>query len=658
MQGDGGGICIWGKMSAEGKMVPDIRIQLAEGEKELSESGRMNREVLKLRIDVYGASQGVEMQLEIPGESRQSFSCTQLSEESNGERRRLECVLRNEREGKHKLTVNAHGTQGSTTEEFSWTYDITPPSIQEITLPNQRSWGRDDTLYMQVWLEGAGGDVDWEGSEIFAGGLQVTRADCPLNVVASPQAECLAVPLSELPDLPHGDYELRLKARLVDEAGNENNLIWQELKVPISRVAWGLNLDMEVRTGGVTREGWFLFFAAEWRDGRSEYFLATVDANGKPVWRTKVLDFEFGDGLLLGNHRGTDVVLASCFVEEGGSTRGGIYVANAKTGDSLSDCTNLLGGDYAVGPFWALLQGGPGKDLVVAREFRSAADHVLGACRFIQDAAAGRFECEPSGTLPGAEDQQTSHDKFLVRQTPAGAVQVWVGSRVQHWCALQWQDQGRSVNGWSPGRAGSPVCFEQGPAVTAHWIRAQPQFLSSAYFWLDGDEGVQSIHLETGSIKNFPNVSTPLLLDTHDELIAGSNLDGSLQRFSVNGNLLGQNAVKFVEHDGIGLMEGGTLMVAGTDSHVFCLKPDLSACWEGDFTLGAPASLLGVLPKSSTRSIAVFTYPTYTPDRVVGFLVDTPGLKKDAPWPIKGHDPCRSFNASVPVDKCWDGPTR
>jgi len=63
-------------------------------------------------------------------------------------------------------------------------------------------------------------------------------------------------------------------------------------------------------------------------------------------------------------------------------------------------------------------------------------------------------------------------------------------------------------------------------------------------------------------------------------------------------------------------------------------------------------SLMAILPVSSTRSIVIVGHD----GDVMGILVDSPGLKTDAPWPMLGHDLCHSYNLSVPVDNCWDGP--
>ncbi|MCL2179134.1 MAG: hypothetical protein FWC28_03075 [Proteobacteria bacterium] len=119
MQGINEGLCIWGKMGEAGKVLPDVRIRLTEGE--LDTEGRTGSGILRLRIDVYGAPQGVEARVEAP-DGVHSFVCTLLSETPNGGRRHLECVVVNEREGRHRLRVHADGLEGSTVEEFSWAY--------------------------------------------------------------------------------------------------------------------------------------------------------------------------------------------------------------------------------------------------------------------------------------------------------------------------------------------------------------------------------------------------------------------------------------------------------------------------------------------------------------------------------------------------------
>jgi hypothetical protein len=264
-----------------------------------------------------------------------------------------------------------------------------------------------------------------------------------------------------------------------------------------------------------------------------------------------------------------------------------------------------------------------------------------------------------------------------VVRTPEGA-RVFVGSLKHHWCALEWREAGEArwgepqgKNGWSQG------CVAKGPQVAgADLSSAYIWRLGAEHFWAfySGENGnkmhewMQSFNLKTGAemAKDvfFWNSWASPLVDSQDEWIAPirlssvdaesktSTIRSLLQRYLADGNLLFEREVQ-VGTTSIALMEGGNFLLPSKDFGLTCLKPDFSDCWEGAAEADGDGHFLGVLPLSPTRSIVVLGYEE---NRVSAFLVDTPGLKKDAPWPIYGHDLCRSNNLSVPVDNCWEGP--
>ncbi|MCL2626800.1 MAG: hypothetical protein FWD46_08335 [Cystobacterineae bacterium] len=645
---DSVGVCVWGKLGPNGATVPDIRFQLVHGR--LSARKRTSDSALEIQIEVYGASGGIDGGLLKEGEGGSgSFPCEEVGFYANGERRQLRCLPQTHYtgEGDYQLEVNAHGAEGNATEAFSWTYDITPPEIH-IEVGAQGKWGRDEVLYVQ--LQSVDEDIDWEQTELSAGDYRAALAACPRNLPQKTNARCFEVSLSKLPSLPHGEYELNLSARPADEAGNQGQLEHQEL-IRISRELWTLPFHA-LPDGVTTREGNLLLLAPPW-NGADEHFLLALNAKKEEIWRTTLLPDADGD-FLLGNHRGDlDVVLTSCHHTL--TERDGFYVFNAKTGAALSNgCTNLQPG-YST---WALLQGGPGKDLVVARAVAletTPESYVLQACRLNTSAFGSNnpaFDCE---ALPLPPEMPPTNSKFLwqnllVRQTPEGAL-VFLGSLTRHWCAFRWADKGRNNNGWSSG------CVLQGPAASPVLTVAQPILLGSKYLWGEfhdsNDDWKQAFPLDGGQGEAV-DVGDLLLVDSNDELLAAAGVPGRARRYSAQGGRLStsERALGYITPYGSALMGKGEIVFSEAEQ-VACLKSDLSDCWQtvkGAYADGA--DLLGVLPLSPTRSVVVLNYT----DSIAAFLFDAPSLKKDAPWPISGHDMCRSYNASVPVDNCWDGP--
>jgi len=298
----------------------------------------------------------------------------------------------------------------------------------------------------------------------------------------------------------------------------------------------------------------------------------------------------------------------------------------------------------------------------------STGDLFLEACRFY----AFHVECERSSILP-EPGSIFYFGRILVRQTREGASRVFVDAFGLRWCAMEWQDKGCCENGWSRGNSDSG-CVEEGPEEFAPVDSRELQFLSTEHlwivhmsltsydFWLEcfGKNAVSKTLMRLGA-----EFSLPLLMETNDMLIMSdlnspSIEERELRKFSASGQWLHSRKL-WAYGNAIGLMEGGSLVFPGQGTHISCINSsDFSDCWPGVNLAGSNhGQLLGVLPLSPTRSLAVFSEKlpgTEWPMRISGILMDAPGLKKDAPWPIWGHDVCRTFNASVPIDNCWDGP--
>jgi len=671
------------------RVVPDIQISLV-GES-LDILGRTQNPSPKIQVDVHGAVLGVEFQLT---EHRNScghppFSChavaTGLAKEQH---QRWECMPMTLVEGKgYRLRVEAHGEHGNAIKKFSWVYDTTPLDV-DIRIEDKAVWGRDDELHVQLTQPDAGKKywpehVHWEQTELLVGENQQHRAArtaCPRSLPAQPYSQCFKVSLSALEDLPHGPYQLRLTATFTDETGNRRSRT-QSFVLRISRELWSLVLSPDHAIGSpsvspvVTREGLLLVVTRPFYEGRLKFSVVALNAQGEEVWKTKASSV--GGQLLLGNHRGLDVVVARC------TERDGFLVFNAKTGETLLETCSKPNVKFSQ---LALLQGGADKDLVVVRgrvlETISTPEknedvYALEACRFSNAANAWSVECCPSAPLSRTGSYYTS--EVLVRQTPEGVARVFLDSLERYWCALEWKDK----EGWSPG------CVAQGPVAVPELRWPRVQVLGAEHLWVKYNEegswrgnGWQRFELNAHSTadakKSLLFGIEPLLVDAGEELIALTNEGDKdeekkstyvLWRYSVAGTLLSKRTQKAFnrksynyEPGNMGLMEGGMLLFPSKEAGVLCLKPDLKDCWEGangeaNAEVDAHGSLLGILPLSPTRSVVVFGHSDIDKrDLMTGFLVDSPSLKKDAPWPLWGHDLCRTFNASVPIDNCWDGP--
>ncbi|MCL2011915.1 MAG: hypothetical protein FWG75_03895 [Cystobacterineae bacterium] len=694
---------------APSSTVPSIQISLV-GES-LDARNRTQNPAPKIQVDVHGAEFEAEFQLVEHKGEQLPLSCVAIETGlAKKQHQRWECVPTALAEGNYRLRVEAHGKHGKAIKKFSWSYDTTPLDVS-IRIEDKEVWGRDDALYVQLEQLDWGNKyaheaIDLDQSELFAGeGRQhrAAHAACPRSLPAKPHSQCFKVSLSALPDLPHGPYQLSLTATLADETGNRRSRT-QSFEVRISRELWSLAWGPGRAIGSlaarpaVTREGLLLMVTNRMNEWGLKFFIIAINAKGEEVWRTK--ESGIGEQLMLGNHRGMDVVVANC-----ANRRDGFWVFDAKTGEALLKTCSKLGANFSN---LALLRGGPGKDLVVVRgrrleDTRNADDkddsnvdnnsddkdsgddednnedtyiirdtYALEACRFSNRLNTWSVDCRPSEPL-----QQTGSyfaGKILVRQMPEGVVRVFLDSLERYWCALEWKN-----GGWSRG------CVDEGPvAVPAleQPNRLQVQVLDSERLWVKyegkctplSQRFEQNTRSTSDAKKLLLSGTEPVLVDAGGELIGltksmcevdEKKLQYVLRRYSVAGNLLftkkmhasNEGNSDYARNSNIGLMEGSTLLLPSKGRGVLCLKADLSDCWAGmNADVDASGSLLGVLPLSPTRSVAVFGYKEGLRNLIAGFLIDAPGLKKDAPWPIFGHDLCRSFNASVPVDNCWDGP--
>jgi hypothetical protein len=208
---------------------------------------------------------------------------------------------------------------------------------------------------------------------------------------------------------------------------------------------------------------------------------------------------------------------------------------------------------------------------------------------------------------------------------------------------------------------------------------AQTQYLSSKRLWVsyEGEDGGLTRVFDWQARMGEALPSLPLLVDVDDTWFALGE-DRTLQRVFASGQKLYEKKVKGLGE--LAMTEEGLVFLGG-DLGILCLKSDGNSCWaeaeeEEEIRGDGHGWLMGVLPLVSEagpksnkaarsgspgRSVAVFGYSVYVMGHhagllAVGFLLDSPGLKKEAPWPTYGHDLCRSFNTSVPVDNCWDGP--
>jgi len=237
---------------------------------------------------------------------------------------------------------------------------------------------------------------------------------------------------------------------------------------------------------------------------------------------------------------------------------------------------------------------------------------------------------------------------------PIGVARVYTVSSSHYWCATEWSND----NGW-----GSP-CGTQGPVRPAttdvHSMYGSSLFSGAEHMWaFDSFYGwpqrlVQSFENSTSTFLGNPVLMDGFFIrvDAGDQLIVADEYH--MRRYSAVGDLLAsrERGIEIHSEYYITLLEGGMVVYPNSEGSVVCLKPDLRNCWPNMNTVGNGGTFMGILPVSSTRSVVVFGDGS----NLIGTLVDSPGLNKDAPWPMHMHDLCRTNNVSVPTDNCWDGP--
>ena len=618
---------MWGKIDPNTNLiVPDIYFSLAE---ETLSAGRRTREAaLSFQVNIYGASLGTETLFQGPKGEVLSSPCHESSTEYKGERRQWQCSPIATEEGNYRLEISGHGVNGTTVEALDWIYDISPPQV-EVHVESPEELGRDDIFYVRLKAREGSEDVDWKRSELFANGQPATHVDCFVSSGAKEQ--CFAVSLARLPHLPQGNYPLNLTTRLVDEINN-----WEEKTqgktLKINRVLWqtaaytGTHKHRPV----VTREGWVIvqlsstkILALDARNGGAQKWEASF------AWEGNV-DF------ILGNHQGTSVLVKTCTT----NGRTGLYALNAHTGEGLTmGCLELRDETFSL----ALLKGGPNQDLLLVRSFVNSNRTRLETCQLTGSVSPEQMDFSCNFTSAPFSNA----DAVMVVRPQAGADTVIYSSSsddAETWVAFKWGSGGAlsMINGSATGRGS---IFGIGPQHLwgANWMSL-----------IDGS----GKELRTEKLSH---QATPWAMDVNDEVVV-SGSGSYLYRYLPNLPtlaVLAQARMDWLPKAGF-LMESGDLLLAGGQSSVVVLSPDFQKHWQADFSkaFGAGFELrqATLVPLSSTRSVLVLEMTKADKTVYGGILVDAPGLKTNAPWPMQGHDLCGSFNTSVAVDNCWDGP--
>jgi hypothetical protein len=582
-------------------IVPDVRLRLIEGKHSVNK--RTNNPALKFQVDVYGAPLGVESVFQ--GASAQlSSACTEYLTEAKGEVRRLRCEPQTEEEGSHLLKIEGHGVNGTTEEVFDWVYDITPPEVN-VTIKDEVTWERDGTLHVQLEAKAGSEDIDWNSSELFADGHRIALSTCSQNVAAA-KAEC-AVPLSALPHLPHGNHDVDLRFLSVDEAGNKNENAQGESGKPpplnINRVLW--RTDVQPWTGGsarpvVTREGWVIVQSAANQ-------MVALDARnqGARKWpRPFSADDLEGASFMLGNHRGTQVLVKTC----ADGTSVGLEVIDAQKGEPLLDCSEPRDKFFSM----ALLQGSPSQDLMLVR---SVVD---------QDTGDGRLEaCQLSGNGSPMSLSCSQHDAGIsgtdspiVVQPQGASTAIYLYNR--SFFTVFWREN----HEWKS-------TFNTGPATEEGFIFG----VGTQYLW--GNTWVSPIDgtsLSSG-VGSF-TAGTPWAIDDQDELIV--SFGENLSRLNPKRSWLATVEPNGASKKGF-LMEGGDIVLAGDRSSVAVWSPGLTERWKSDFSnmfgIDAIFGQATLVPLSETRSVLVVEVRRNT---IAAFSSTRPASRKMRPGPCMG----------------------
>jgi len=611
-------ICVWGKLDPETNLtVPDIRLALEEGI--LTPNRRTNNAALQIRVRIYGAPLRAEDSFKNSRAEPLSSPCTEQTAEFGGERREWLCTPQTKEDGKYYLSLWGQGIHGTTEEVFDWTYDATAPKAH-ITVTSQSEWGRDDAFPVEVASDE---DTAWEKSSLRVGNLSLAYMPCPS---AKAHTRCVDVPLSELP-LPHGSYELKLEAHLVDEVGNKVPQ-HEAYSLNISRKQWyhqkpgiaSANPLFATREGGVVVH---LNGDISILDARSKGEATSISLRRPPPQQAGP-HYEGPEPMVLGNHRGRSVLVTTCITPEGTN---GLQAIQVPSGIEESHCSGASDNTYTQA--LAILQGGPGQDLVVARSIANGSAGSLQVCRLNDK----QFYC------PLRQENFFTSGALVVHSQHAD-ISIYAASPNNAWLAF-------SV---TQARPSSALSTEIRPVFGAGKRRLLGENWQAPQYDL------------YNMLRKLPWELTPLAIDTDDGLIASSphsQTGWRVQRYMLEGNFVAQTSkpLNWFPKEGF-LLEGGDLLLAGEDGSVALLNSELDVVWRGDRMLGAGLQLkqATLVPLSEKRSMLVLQMQQNGSGIIHGgILVDAPGLKQDAPWPMRGHDMCQSFNSGVAADNCWEG---
>ncbi|MCL2012648.1 MAG: hypothetical protein FWG75_07685 [Cystobacterineae bacterium] len=619
------GVCVWGKEDPHnpGQTVPDVRLENVV--ETFGPNQRTNNAHIEMQMNVYGASAGVDIWLQAPGSERQPFWCEELKVEAQGNHRQLKCSPQPLANGSYFLEVEAHGVEGNTIEHFSWVYDTTPPQLRsEVEVEKgKNSWGRDEILYVQLQNEDA--DIHWEKTELVVDGqnskTSAALTECPQRLQDKPNAQCFKILLSNVRNLPHGEHELTLKATAVDEAGNTKESK-HTLPLYIERVLWTQNLATAELIETSTKDGWTFIQLSSTQ-------IAAYNSKGQQVWTSTASGFEWpteGD-FLLGNHKGTQVLLKTCTTMDGV----GLHALHVETGLPLvKGCSILKGTDSS----FALLQGGPTQELLVVRKFSIGEDQYLETYQFLEE--EDRLSCGESTSLIAYGMLAAV---VVQPQSPQNAL-VYSSAIRSAWFSYQHQWNNTSVWG------SSDSSVQTNNLKSIFGIGSQVLW---GLDWVSPLGGTSVRQILTEGI-------TPWAIDKDNALIA-SDREGYIHRYNTDAISSSQSTEAWFPQ-ALFLIEGGDILLVDHSGSVVVLNSNFEVRWQEDFLEAKTHTLRKALliPSSSTRSMLVLEIESNASRTFYSFLIDSPGLDKEAPWPTRGHDLCRSFNSAVPIDACWNGP--
>jgi len=626
----GVGVCVWGKIDPQtNQIVPDVRILSVEGE--LSDNKRTSGSALKLQAIAYGASLGTETFLfkDAQDEPR-ALSCEEQSEQK-GERRRLQCSLQAQDEGHYAFEIAGHGVNGTTVESFEWTYDTTAPKAH-VHLESRADWGRDGFLYLQLEAKECSGDIAWERSEVFLdNGVRATQEACPPSLPDKAHARCFAVPLSTLPNLPHGAYALNVTTHLKDDVGNGEQKR-ATFPITINRVSWKQPGFASKHRLVVTQEGGVVVQLDSSQ-------MAVLDAKNEGISQRRFLSNGSAQQnfMLMGNHEGRQVLVTTC--ASNGNV--GLQAVDPLTGHALTtSCSASRRGQTLA---LALLRGNANQSLVVLRQIEANNVAYLEACQ-LKNGMGFAFQCTQH-----EKPILKAHAGLVVRPHSATEAVVYASSENNAWLAFPWEWQGNQ-GAWKE--------VSEGLNLGAPLMAVGTRYAWGGNWVSPWEMGSAPHRKPSDDTKTLPDGLKLFAVDVDDSLFAFSEEEGLLVRYSSAGALMKDKPATWSPQEGF-LLEDGTLLVAGAQGIVAAFSAQLEEVWREDFSnvFGSDASLrqATLVPHSQTRSILVVEMEKNGDVVYGGILLDVPGLKKDAPWPMQGHDMGQSFNSSVSPEQCWDG---